>query len=73
MSKNNMTWYQLSIDLLQFREKARYDEAYSSNSPVVLYDRSTGEEYKCDLCIMDEDVGSPKLVLMFNTDELEDV
>jgi len=60
---SNITWNQLSIDLLQFREKARYDEA------VVLYDGSTGEEYKCDLCIVDEDIGFPKLVLMFNTEK----
>ena len=68
-----MSWSELTTELLKFKEKAKYDEAYNYNTPVVLYDRSTGEEYKCDLCIMDEDIGFPKLVLMFNTDELEDV
>ena len=67
MSKNNITWNQLSNEINDFGDNI--DRMVTLDKPVILYDRSTGEEYKCDIYVVDEDTDSSKLVLMFNTDE----
>jgi hypothetical protein len=67
---NNMTW----LDLYKFLYSKANDSSsfgqFDWNSPVIVHDASTGDEYSCDTWNIEDNKGNDKLVLVTNIDSI---
>lgn len=43
---------------------------FSWNSPVVIHDADTGDEFNCDVYTLGDSSGNDKFVLMYNTENI---
>lgn len=67
---NNMTW----LDLYNFLHSKAHDfknfGKFNWNSPAIVHDASTGDEYRCDTWIVSDDNGNDRLVIVTNIESI---
>jgi hypothetical protein len=67
---NRITW----LDLYNFLHSQAHDfknlGKFDWNSPVIIHDASTGEEYNCDTWRISNKKGKEKLVLATNIESI---
>jgi len=63
---NNMTW----LDLYNYLHSQAHDfknlGKFDWNSPVIVHDASTGDEYNCDTWVISTDNSKDRVVLATN-------
>lgn len=67
---NNMTW----LDLYNYLHSKAHDfknlGKFNWNSPVMVHDASTGEEYHCDTWVLSSDNCGDRVVLATNIEQI---
>jgi hypothetical protein len=67
---NKITWLELYNFLYEKANNVKNFGDFNWNSPVIIHDASTGDEYSCDTYIISDKTNQEKLVLLTNIDSL---
>lgn len=67
---NNMTW----LDLYNYLHSQAHDfknlGKFDWNSPVMIHDASTGDEFNCDTLVISDNNGEDRVVLATNIETI---
>lgn len=70
MNTKDITWLELYNYLYEQANDKENFGLFDWNTPVIVHDALTGEEYTCDTYYISDDRGEDRPVLMINVEEL---